>query len=66
MVKQEEPASGASQVAELSLLFATRFSGRMETYVEELQKFEGHVIRYESQFSEILPDALHQALLKSN
>ena len=66
LVKQEEPASGASQVAEFSLLLATRFSGRMETYVEELQKFEGQVIRYESQFSEILPDALHQALLKSN
>ena len=33
LVKQEEPASGASQVAELSLLLATRFSGRMETYV---------------------------------
>ena len=66
LVRQEEPASGASQVAELSLLLATRFSMRIETYVEELQKFEGHVIRYESQFSEILPDALHQALLKSN
>ena len=66
LVRQEEPASGGSQVAEPSIIVSTRFSGRIETYTEELQSFEGAVLRYENQFSEILPDALHQALLKSD
>jgi hypothetical protein len=66
LVRQEEPVSGASQVAALSLILATRFSGKGTSFVEEMQKFEGAVQRYEAQFNEPLPDALHQALLKSN
>ena len=66
LVRQEEPVSGASQVAALALILNTKFSGKGVSYVEEMQKFEGAVQRYEAQFNEPLPDALHQALLKSN
>ena len=66
LVRQEEPVSGASQVATLSLILSTKFSGKGTSFVEEMQKFEGALQRYEAQFNEPLPDALHQALLKSN
>ena len=57
LVKQEEPASGASQVAALTLILNTKFTGKSTTFVEEMQRFEGAVRRYELQFGEILPDA---------
>ncbi len=66
LVREDEPANGFSQVAELSTILGTRFSGRMESSIDELQKFEGAVLRYENQLTEILLDALHQAMLKSN
>ena len=57
LVRQEEPVSGASQVAALSLILSTKFSGKGASFVEEMQKFEGAVQRYEAQFNEPLPDA---------
>ena len=66
LLRQEEPASGASQVASLTALLATRFSGQVKTLQEEFSTMEGAIQRYEKQLGEQIPDSLHQALLKGN
>lgn len=66
LVKQEEPTSGAAQVTTLATLLAAKFTGNLNEFVGELQKFEGLVQTYELRYGEVLPDALHQALLKNN
>ena len=66
LVRQEEPASGASQVSALTALLGTKFSGKVETLQEELRSLAGAIQRYEGQLAERIPDSLYQALLKGD
>ena len=66
LVKREEPSEGSAQVAQLTAILKFAFTGRLDKFDEELQSFQGMVKRYETLYSEVLPDSIHQALLKSN
>ena len=66
LVRNEESSSGSTRVAHLTALLRTTFSGKLEIFEEELQRFEGEVKRYSQVYNEALPDSIHQALLKSN
>ena len=66
LVRSEEPSSGSAQVAHRIVLLRTTFTGKLESYEEELQRFEGEVKRYSQIYNEVFPDSIHQALLKSN
>jgi len=66
LVKREEPAAGAVQVSQMSKIVNTTFTGKLETFVDELERLEGQIKRYENTHSEIVSDSLAQALMKSN
>jgi hypothetical protein len=64
--QREEPQSGTAREAQLTGLLRTQFAGGMKSYEEELERFEGHVRRYELTYNEPHADSVHQALLKTN
>ncbi|CAK0836789.1 unnamed protein product, partial [Prorocentrum cordatum] len=63
---REDAATGSNKVTQLQLLVNTEFSGKWETYVEELTKFLLDMNRYQEKFSEVISDTLVQALIKKN
>ena len=62
-VRREE---GSAQVAQLTSILRFTFSVHVEQFAEELTTFQGAVQRYEAQHNELIPDAIHQAILKAN
>ncbi|CAK0826406.1 unnamed protein product, partial [Prorocentrum cordatum] len=58
--------SALTLVTQLQLLVNTEFSGKWETYVEELTNFLLDVNRYQEKFSEMISDTLIQAMIKKN
>ena len=66
LCKREDPSSGSVQVAQLTNILRTKFSGRADLFQEEVEKLEAEVRRYEQTYSEIVGDALLQSILKSN
>ncbi|CAK0848099.1 unnamed protein product, partial [Prorocentrum cordatum] len=61
-----DAATGSNKVTQLQLLVNAEFSGKWETYVEELTKFLLDINRYQEKFSEVISDTLVQALIKKN
>ena len=66
LVKAEEPSVGAAQVTQLTSILSTKFTSQANTFAEELQRLEGAILEYERRHTELLPDSLHQAILKAN
>ena len=66
LCKREDPSTGNVQVAQLSRILATRFSGKASEFQDEVEKLEADVRRYEQTYSEIVGDALLQSILKNN
>ncbi|CAK0910250.1 unnamed protein product, partial [Prorocentrum cordatum] len=71
LVMNCEPGNGLEQWRRLCLredaaTGPNKFSGKWETYVEELTKFLLDTNRYQEKFSEVISDTLVQALIKKN
>eukprot|EP00959_Pyramimonas_sp_CCMP1952_P233607 4882187-Pyramimonas_sp.AAC.1 len=63
---REDAATSSNKVTQLPLLVNTEFSGKWDTYVEELTKFLLDVNRYQERFSEMISDTPIQAMIKKN
>jgi len=66
LCRREEPSSGAVQVSQLTSILRTSFSGKLETFEDEMEKLEAAIRRYEGTHSEVVADTLIQAILKQN
>ena len=66
MVAKEEPCQGSAQVNQLTAILRATFTGKLESYLEEMERFEASVLSYSRMHGEELADSLHQALLKMN
>ncbi len=66
LVGREEPTAGSAQVSQLAGILRTKFTGKLEHFEDDVQKFESAILTYERSHSQIFADSLHQALLKAN
>ena len=66
LCRREEPTSGAVQVAQLTTILRTAFTGKLETFEDEMERLEAAIKRYEGTHTEVVSDTLVQAILKQN
>ena len=66
LCRREEPSSGAVQVSQLTNILRISFSGKLETFEDEIEKLEANIKRYEGAHQDIIADTLVQAILKQN
>jgi len=65
LVRREEPQEGSTQVATLMSILRTTFQG-MAGLVDELEKLDGAVKRYETQYNDMVSDTILQSIMKWN
>ena len=66
MFAREDAITDANKVNQLRTLLNTKFSGRWETYVEELSTLTLNWVRYEKRYGEDISDTMKQAMIKKN
>ena len=66
LVRREEPQEGSTQVATLMSILRTTFQGGTSGLVDELEKLDGAVKRYETQYNDLVSDAILQSIMKWN
>ena len=65
LCKREEPGSGAAMVAQLQNILNCKFSGKWNTYIEELSALILQISQFEERNSEIVSDMVVQAIILS-